>query len=93
MQYLHMVPQKSGAGIFDNLISYPILRPIKSKNVILRHFLTFSATSAARNGQKNENKEKCRTTFLGKSIKSNYNKNEVFSTNTETPIFFSQNLS
>ena len=37
---------------------------------------------------KNENKEKCRTTFLEKSIKSNYNKNEVFSTNTETPIFF-----
>ena len=52
MQYLHMVPQKSGAGIFDNLIFYPILRPLKSKNVILRHFLTFSATSAARNGQK-----------------------------------------
>ena len=47
-----MVPQNSSAGTLDNLIFYPILRPLKSKNVILRHFLTFSATSAARNGQK-----------------------------------------
>ena len=81
MQYLHMVPQKSGAGIFDNLIFYPILRPIKSKNVILRHFLHFRQLWQPETAKKMKIKKNA-APLLEKSIKSNYNKNEVFITNT-----------
>ena len=52
MLYLHMVPQKSDAGFFDNLIFYPTLRlknmeqPKKQKlRKMLHHFLEKSIKS------------------------------------------------
>ena len=42
---------------------------------------------------KNQNQENCSTMNQKKSIKSNITKKQGFSTNIETPIFFSQNPS
>ena len=87
MQCLRMVPQKIGAGISDDMIFYPTSKPLQSKNDISGIFFNIFGIFGSPKWLKNENQEQCRTT-LEKSIKSKYNKNEVFSTNTKGPAIF-----